>query len=210
MVSWNQDSLFTITIINKVLTFTISMKALWQNYFTWDISGPMCCTLLLALHDIQQTQFQQHLHITGMGSLVASWCTSSCSYKRTRSWLCPYGYPMEVCGGPLVPLPNSGPHPSALLCLCLSVYLCVPRLPVCAGSTLPCYMQGSQDVSIDHLLTGQCPPSPPFSHASSANSNQCHQYHISISYFFMVSLLHSAYFWSPPHKDVTKPAGINM
>lgn len=95
----------------------------------------MCCTLLGAWHYRKwlcsmYQPFQQHLHITGMGSLFASWCTS-CLYKHPRNWLCLYGYPMEVFGGPLVLVPNSSPHPSALLCLCLSVYLCVLWLPVC-------------------------------------------------------------------------------
>lgn len=71
------------------------------------------------------------------------------------------GYPMEVFGGLLVPVPNSSPHPFAPLCLCLSVYLCVRCGCLCVGSALPCYMLGSQDVSIDRLPTAQSPPPHP-------------------------------------------------
>ncbi|KAK5885827.1 hypothetical protein CesoFtcFv8_016924 [Champsocephalus esox] len=68
--------------------------------------------------------------------------------------MCQSGYPMEVFGVPLVAVPDSSPHPSALL-----VFVsCVCWLG--AASTLPCYMQGSQDVTIDRLLTGQCPLPP--------------------------------------------------
>lgn len=48
--------------------------------------------------------------------------------------------------------------PSSLVPLCICV--CCGRLS--AGSALPCYMQGSQDVSIDRLLTGHgLPPTSP-------------------------------------------------
>lgn len=76
--------------------------------------------------------------------------------------------------------------PLACLCRCLFVL----QLFLCAGRALPCYMQGSQDVSIDHLPTGQCShphplPSPtPAVPTPTSAINIIYQYHI----FFVVSL----------------------
>lgn len=116
------------------------------------------------------------------------------------SRLCPSGSPMEVRGGPLVLLPDSSPPPPALPCLCLSVHLLRLRV-TCQVHR----MWASITSRLDHA-----PPPPPFSHTSGANSNQCHQYHISISYLVFSYGCCYTYFWNPPHKDVTEPTGINI
>lgn len=62
-------------------------------------------------------------------------------------------------------------------------------LSVCVA-VVPCYMQGSQDVSIDHLPTGQCShphplplPTPAVPTPTSA-INIIYQYHIFLWFFF--------------------------
>lgn len=172
----------------------------------------MCCTLLGAWHYRKwlcsmYQPFQQHLHITGMGSLFASWCTS-CLYKHPRNWLCLYGYPMEVFGGPLVLVPNSSPHLSALLCLCLSVYLCVLWLPVC----LECSpMLHAGFTGCEHRSTPDgTMPSTPLPSPTPAVPTPTSAINIPLSdrerwYLFMVGLAHRT--WCPPHKDVTEPTG---
>lgn len=110
-----------------------------------------------------------YVHLTGMGSLLMHLIMLS---------LC--GYPMEVFGGPHVPGQKSSPHPSASfsvsvdLCFCKSV--CV--LPVCWEQSSVLW-GGFTGCEHRLHLNGTMPlshQSPPFSHANSANSNQCRQY----------------------------------
>lgn len=129
---------------------------------------------------------QQYSRITGRVRF-SRWCFIIC-IKTSPDWrasirLTPYGGVRRCtpCGTPVV-LPNCGPHPPPYW-LPLPRCVCGPA-ELCALS--PCYMQSSQDVSIDHLAAGRplTGPPPPAQASSAANSDSRHQYHISISYFF--------------------------
>lgn len=95
-------------------------------------------------------------------------------------------------------------------CVFVSLRICVCCGCLCVGSALPCYMLGSQDVSIDCFSTGQCPPRPSLLQCQKCQLQPVPSTSSSLRerrYLFMVCLSHRACLWCPRHKEGTELNG---
>lgn len=156
----------------------------YGNLFSWGRSQPVSCASPVILHYTRRNAIKSvaaaltyHWRAFPRCLLMHFIVFTGASWELTASiWLPHWGTSQSNCG-------TAKPR-STSPCLSLPLSVVVLRLFLCAGRALPCYMQGSQDVSIDHLPTGQCSrphplPSPtPAVPTPTTAINIIYQYHI--------------------------------